>query len=88
VDEPGFVPFERTGGSFNLLAQRFERCPSIITTNLAFGDWWEDLGSDRVEQSHPRYHEWLDMLAMGCEYDHDRCGRNASNWACRRRSTR
>jgi hypothetical protein len=51
VDEPGFVPFERTGGSFNLLAQRCERCASIITTNLAFGDWWEDLGSDRVEQS-------------------------------------
>jgi hypothetical protein len=39
------------GRLFNLLAQRFERCANIITTNLAFGEWWEDLGSDRVEQS-------------------------------------
>jgi hypothetical protein len=29
-----------------------------------------------IESSNPnsRYDEWLDMLAMGSEYDHDRCG--------------
>jgi DNA replication protein DnaC len=41
VDELGFVPFERAGGEmlFNLLAERYERAATIITTNLAFGEW-------------------------------------------------
>ncbi len=36
VDELGFVPFERTGGEllFNLLADRYERRSTIVTTNL------------------------------------------------------
>jgi hypothetical protein len=38
VDELSLVPFERTGGDllFNLLAQRYERRSTIITTNLPF----------------------------------------------------
>jgi DNA replication protein DnaC len=38
VDELGLVPFERTGGEllFNLLAQRYERRATIISTNLGF----------------------------------------------------
>jgi DNA replication protein DnaC len=35
-----FVSFERAGGEllFNLLAQRYERRSTIITSNLAFSD--------------------------------------------------
>ncbi len=40
VDEPGFVPFERTLGEllFNLLSGRYERRSAIVNTNLAFSE--------------------------------------------------
>jgi DNA replication protein DnaC len=51
VDEFGFVPFDRAGGEllFNLLSERHSRRRStIITTNLAFGEWVQVLGSEKL----------------------------------------
>ena len=37
IDELGFVPFDRVGGEllFNLIADRYERRATVVTTNLA-----------------------------------------------------
>jgi len=50
VDELGFVPFERTGGEllFNPLAERHERRSTMITTNLAFSEWVQVLGDEKL----------------------------------------
>jgi len=50
VDEFGFVPFDRVGGEliFNLLSERHARRSTVITTNLAFGEWVQVLGSEKL----------------------------------------
>ena len=46
IDELGYVPFSKEGGQliFQILAERHERKPVIITTNMGFGDWTQIFG--------------------------------------------
>ena len=46
IDELGYVPFSKEGAEllFQILAERHERKPVIITTNKGFGDWTEIFG--------------------------------------------
>lgn len=61
VDELGFVPFERAGGEllFNLLSERHGRRSTIITTNLAFSEWVQVFGDEKLTAA------LLDRLAGG-----------------------
>ena len=46
IDELGYVPFSKQGAEllFQVLAERHERKPVAITTNLGFGDWTQIFG--------------------------------------------
>ena len=50
VDNRGFVPFDRAGGEllFNLLADRYEQRSTISTTNLAFSEWVQVFGDEKL----------------------------------------
>ena len=50
VDELGLASFDRAGGElfFNLLADRYERGSTIVTTNLPFSAWVQVFGDEML----------------------------------------
>ena len=50
IDELGFVPLSKTGTKllFELIAQRYERGSTLITSNLPFEEWTETFGTERL----------------------------------------
>lgn len=50
LDELGFVPFDKPGGEllFNLLSDRYELKSTIVTTNLAFSEWVQVFGCEKL----------------------------------------
>jgi DNA replication protein DnaC len=50
LDELGFVPFDQAGGEllFNVLVDRHGTRSTILTTNLAFSEWVQVFGSEKL----------------------------------------
>ena len=50
INELGYVPFSEEGAElvFQVLAERHEKRPVIITTNMGFGDWTQIFGAPNL----------------------------------------
>ncbi len=50
IDELGFVPLNKVEAEllFNLLADRYERRSTIVTSNLNFCEWVQVFGSEKL----------------------------------------
>lgn len=50
IDELGFVPLNKVEAEllFNLLADRYERRSTVVTSNLNFGEWVQVFGSEKL----------------------------------------
>ena len=53
IDELGFVPLSKTGAEllFEVFSQRYERGSVLVTTNLPFDEWTDDV---RVREADRR----------------------------------
>ena len=53
IDELGYLPYERQQASllFQLIARRYERLATIVTTNKGFAQWGEVFGGDQAVAS-------------------------------------
>jgi DNA replication protein DnaC len=61
VDELGYVPLSKTGAElrFETFSQPYERASTLVTSNLAFDEWTEVFGSQRLTGA---LLEWLTVL--------------------------
>ena len=50
IDELGYVPLSTAGAEllFEVFSQRYERGPTIVTSNLPFDEWTGVFGSERL----------------------------------------